>query len=278
MTSSCARASSFLLLALFGCGGDDEGNGEASACGLEEILEGTEFEDVGKLASISVHEDADACGGNDRCATGKFIDFTDFDGADPPALVWDGVCAGVNGLPVEGENDPVPLDTPEVDLVIDGEIVPVPQAGQGKVIAPTLEPFVDGGDMSLEVRGGDGEADFPSFTAELSVPRAPAVTGLAMSGGAFVVRWEPASADAVMIEVNIVEAPDGYQPVRCVVKDDGCLTVPSGAILWVTQSTNALPLDVEVTTQVWAEWLGTADTPEIGFFEVKRTTTERFEP
>ena len=257
------------------CGGDDDDDSGPDACGVETALPGTGLDEVSKLGSVSLQERPTEGGPIERFATGAFLDFSLFDADDAPTLNFDEVCSSVVGDQVI-RTAPTRLQAPTASVSIDGSSVDFEQVGEGQILASGLGDMSSGDAVGLSVTGGDGAEDFPSFTAEVSAPAAPSsLTTERASDGALIVHWARASAEAIEIEIRTVDAVDDTR-IRCVVADDGCLTVSTTAVSWLAQSIDPVPMNLRVAAVGTDEWVGPDS--EIGFFKVERRRDTTYSP
>lgn len=260
---------------LSACGGDDDDDSAAGACGLEDALEGTALDELGKLGSISVHEQPIDGGPVERFATGSFLDFSAYEANDAPTVQFDLVCSSIVGIP-ETITPPTRLLAPAATLTIDGQAAALEEVGDGQLRADALAAIDAGATVGLDVVGGDGATEFPSFAAELQAPAAPGnLSATRDSGGALIVKWDVASAEALEIELRVTGGEDNTR-IRCIVADDGCLTITSAAVSWLTQSLDPVPMDLRVSATRSTQWTGPND--EIGFFKVERRRDVSYAP
>jgi len=267
----------FLALAALaiGCGGGDDDYSGPDACGVETALPGTGLDELNKLGSISLQEKPTDDGPIERFTTAAFLDFSLFDADDAPTLNFDDVCSSVVGDQVV-RTPPSRLQAPAATVAIDGNSVDFQEVGEGQILASDLRDMSGGAPVALEVTGGDAAEEFPSFTAEVAAPAAPSsVTTERATDGGLIVHWSRASADAIEIEIRTVDAVDDTR-IRCVVADDGCLTVSTTAISWLAQSIDPVPMNLRVSAVGSDEWVG--PNGEIGLLKVERRRDVTYSP
>jgi len=259
------------------CSGGDDDDGAVDPCAPEDPLEGTGLEDIAKIARFNIQERPTVDGPTQRLATASFVDFSTYDGDSPPTNQFDLVCTQVTGLEVV-RSEATTLEAPSAaTLTVGGapteftEVV-VKGAPSGRMTASGFAELAQGTTVGVDVEGGDGEDEFPSFTAELEAPDAP--TDLSVESGpagSIRIRWHASGGDAVEVELRATDGDPGDAPVRCVVADDGCVTVNSIAIAPMLPA-----LDVEATTVRFTQWDGPDG--EIGFVKIERRRDTTYEP
>lgn len=264
-----------MVLLLCGCGGDDDDSG-VDVCGVEEPLPGTSLEELGKLASISVQEKEDDGGPIVRFATAAFFDFTNFDVDAPPTTNFDLVCSTVVGEQVG--DPPEALQSPEsATITVDSDAVDFVELDPGRMRADDLAALSRGSVVAVDVQGGDGEDEFPSFETEVESSDAPLeLTSELQPTGELVLRWAPSGAEAVEVEIWVLDPEPIFHPIRCVVADDGCLTVSSDAAGFVFRGVEPAPLDIRVASVRSGQWDGPDG--EVGFLKIERRRDIAFTP
>lgn len=279
MRSSCAVLAMWAcgVIPLSGCGGDDDDDGAPDACGTEEPVPGTALEEVGKLASIALQERGDDDSPMARVANASFFDFTDFDADAAPTLNFDLVCSAVVGDQVVRVPMEV-LQSPEgASITVGSETTDFAEQAPGRLQASDL-PTIDAGTVvSVSVDGGDGDDEFPTFETEAEASGPPAgLTIEPLPSGQLQVQWEAGGAEAVEVELWVTNPEPDFHPVRCVVVDDGCLTVSAEAATHLFRGVEPIPLDLRVSSVRSAQWEGPGG--EIGFFKIERRRDLAFEP
>lgn len=278
MRSSCATCALWACLAaLAGCGGDDD-DAVDTACGVEVAVPGTSLEELGKLASISFQERQIPDGPIQRVANATFIDFTMFDADAAPTIAYDDVCSSVEGDQVV-RVDPEILASPDSATITVGEdVIDFTEVATGRMQAEDLPAVAPGSPVAVSVVSGGGDDQFPSFDAEVDPSDAPsALSNEALPTGEMVLRWTPTGAEAIEVEYWVLDPnPETFHPLRCVVADDGCLTVNSAASLALFHDVVPTPLSIRVSAVRSAQWDGPDG--EVGYFKVERRRDLAYEP
>lgn len=271
----------WLSLALvMGCGGDDDDDDSAAGvCGTEEALPGTVLEDVGKIASIAFQEREDNGTPMARVANASFFDFTDFDADAPPTVAFepDFVCSAVVGIQVV-RVEPTVLQTPDgATITVGSETLDLAEVAPGSMQVDDLPEIAAGTVVSVSVVGSDGDDQFPSFGAEAAASDAPSdLTAEVLPSGEIALHWAPTGAEAVEVELWVTNPEPDFHPVRCVVVDDGCLTVPSRAAEHLFLGVVPIPLNIRVSSVQSAQWDGPDG--EVGFFKIERRRDIAYTP
>jgi hypothetical protein len=266
------------LALITGCGGgDDDDDASAGACGAEEALPGTLLEDVGKLASIAFQEREDNGTPMARVANASFFDLTDFDADAAPTIAFDLVCSAVVGDQVV-RVPPAVLQSPEgATIAVGSETVELAEVAEGRMQVDDLPEIASGTVVSVSVVGREGADQFPSFETEAEASNAPTdLTSEVLPSGQIVLHWAPSEAEAVEVELWVTNAEPDFHPVRCVVLDDGCLTVTSEAATHLFLGVEPIPLDIRVSSVRSAQWDGPDG--EVGFFKIERRRDVAYAP
>ena len=112
--------------------------------------------------------------------------------------------------------------------------------GGGKFLKSGLAaPLFATGAIELQITGRAAAGYFPSANVTVNAPDAlvltepdPTKPSNAASGTDMPIRWKAGNGDRVEISLRSVD-PSATDMVVCIARDDGCATLPIGAIEWI---------------------------------------------
>ncbi len=182
-----------------------------------------------------------------------FRDFTNYRVQDADRLPFSEACFVYTSLQVT-TGEPIDLDVTRVTVggLSGGDLVLEPEGDPPKISTQLIDGRAfAGGPVSFSVESGDGATDFPAFTDELPAPDPVVITRLGdrehpdLSQGPSVnisidridpleVRWKPGNGDYFEFKIVPGSGTDTkYVKLRCITYDDGCLSVPADALVYL---------------------------------------------
>jgi hypothetical protein len=215
------------------------------ACVQEETQtdpgDGTGGAAVAWLGSIRLTETRDAEQGTSvRASVGAaFYDVSNFSVENPVPLTLSATCVGLTGQPSQtGSRTALPITRVDITGMVGGPRTLSNPDGGSLSFAPGGAIFGTSpvGASVVGVDGGFGDITFEAAAP----PAAMVVTSPDLSGGHsvgdedLIIKWEPGGTGLVSLEVSNNAATGAERAtLSCIVKDDGCHTIPSGLITWL---------------------------------------------
>ncbi|MBI5498413.1 MAG: hypothetical protein HY904_25655 [Deltaproteobacteria bacterium] len=187
----------------------------------------------------------------------SFYDVSNYAVEAPQALDLSPTCRGITGQPATtGTRTALGVDRVEVSGTVGGAVTL--SAPDGGSLSHSTAGAVLGADgVAVNVVGRDG--GFVNGGVAAMVPPAPMLLSSPDLSGAghvgdsdVVVRWQAGTDPAALVSVELTTGAGSAQTratIQCVVKDDGCHVVPSGALTWMTAGRSE-PITVVVKRNV----------------------------
>jgi hypothetical protein len=249
----------FLVFCVSACGEESSKCG-AKHDGVPVIVDEGEDYDTFYLASIGVYEWNQLTGadtGHTTTAKAYFEDFTNYRVQVAERLFFSEACFIYTSLQVTtGDHVPMGVEQVTIGGLAGGDLVMTPDPDR---IPPEILPerAFAGDTVTIDVTSAGGALDFPAFSEELDVPDQVVirrlgkhkdpdlVSGLSLDitlerTEPLRVEWEAGNGDYFEFKLIPNNSPTGWQKLRCITFDDGCLEVPAAAInhLALDEATN----------------------------------------
>lgn len=182
-----------------------------------------------------------------------FSDFTDYRVQVADRQNFSDACFVYTSLQVT-TGDPIPLNVTQVTVggLAGGDLVLEPAGDPPKISPELIDGRAFAGEaVSFTIESGAGATDFPAFSEELPAPDPVVITRLGdrenpdMSQGPSInisidridpleVRWKPGGGDYFEFKIVPGSGTDTkYVKLRCITYDDGCLSVPADALVYL---------------------------------------------
>jgi hypothetical protein len=242
------------LLALSACGGESkcgEGND-----GVPTIISEDEDLNTFWVARLGVGERNQLTGpdpGHNSLVQAFFSDFTDYRVQLADRKDFSEACFVYTSRQVTtGESVPLGVDKVTIGGLVGGDLEMLP-SGDPPVIGTQVLPgrAFEADTITFEVESANGDSDFPAFTDSLATPDPIVLTqlgdrsdpdlGLGPSIGITIdrteplrVEWVPGNGDYFEFKIYPGSGSDTeYVKLRCLTYDDGCLSVPAEALVYL---------------------------------------------
>lgn len=162
---------------------------------------------------------------------------------EPNTFLLSPGCYGLTGHPITDCRPGVPapctvekLDAERVEVtgLASGGVVTLVRRAKGTFDYQQIpSPLFGDGFLTVRITGRANEAGwFPTMELQVQQPK-PLVLkeplgGKPLGAGDVKIRWEPGSADLIVLNASLSPAKDEPDDVQCVIADDGCSTLLAG--------------------------------------------------
>jgi len=258
-----ALSLSMCFVLINACGSGQGGNCGEGNDGVPSIIDEDADLDTFRVARLGVGELNQLRGpdeGHSSLVQAFFNDFSEYQVQLADRLYFSDACWVYTSRQVTtGEPLPLAVDGVAVGGLVNGDLNLVPE-GDPPTISPEIlegRAFTDQ-DVTFDVTSGEGDGEFPSFTAQLPAPDPVVLTRLGdrpdpdLGAGPSVnisvdrvdpllVKWQPGNGDYFEFKLVPGSGSDTkHAKLRCITYDDGCLSVPAEAIVYlvVDKATN----------------------------------------
>lgn len=240
---------------LLGCGGAGSKCG-GSHDGVPTIIDDDADLDTFWVARLGVGELDQLTGpdpGHTSLVQAFFNDFTNYRVQLADRQYFSDACFVYTSRQVT-TGEPVALDVSQVTVggLNGGELVLEPSGDPPKIGPELLDGRAfDADQVSFDVESAGGDTDFPAFSDELPAPDPVIITRLGdrdnpdLTQGPSInisidrtepleVHWVPGNGDYFEFKIIPGSGSDTqYMKLRCITFDDGCLSVPADALVYL---------------------------------------------